>query len=58
MRTARRPPATVEMHAARMEYAGAGKFNLAVPMRRGWNTFKRRATPEECVEELGALICY
>ena len=45
MRTARRPPATFEMHAARMEYAGAGKFNLAVPMRRGWNTFKRRATP-------------
>jgi hypothetical protein len=58
MRTADGPPATFEIRAARMEYAGNGKFNFAVPMRRGWNTFKRGVTPAERVDELGELISY
>ena len=41
MRTPQGRPPTFGTHAARMEYAGDGKFNLAVPMHRGWNTFKR-----------------
>lgn len=40
-----RPP-TFEVHAARMEHVGGGKFDVAVPMRRGWNTVKRRASVE------------
>ena len=35
-----------------MEHAGDGKFNLAVPMRRGWNTIKRDSLPEECLKEI------
>jgi hypothetical protein len=34
-----------------MEHAGEGKFNLAVPMRRGWNTIKRAALPKECLKD-------
>jgi hypothetical protein len=56
MRTPHGRPPTFETHAARMEYAGDGKFNLAVPMRRGWNTVKRNASPEECLEAVGDLI--
>ena len=52
MRTPHGDPPTFETHAARMEHAGDGKFNLAVPMRRGWNTFKRNASPEECLKEI------
>jgi hypothetical protein len=33
--------------ASEAEPAGDGKFNLAVPMRRGWNTMKRKATPKD-----------
>jgi hypothetical protein len=58
MRTADGPPATFEIHAARMDYDGNGKFNFAVPMRRGWNTFKRGTSPAECIEELSELISY
>jgi hypothetical protein len=52
-----RPP-TLETHVARMEHAGDGLFNLAVPMRRGWNTFQRRITPEECLAEICECIHY
>lgn len=49
-------PETIETHLARMEHAGGGKFNLAVPMRRGWNTFQRKRTPEECLTEMSECI--
>lgn len=58
MRTPQGHPPTFETHAARMEYAGDGKFNLAVPMRRGWNTFKRECSPEECLKEVGESVCF
>jgi hypothetical protein len=44
------------MHAARMEHAGEGKFNLAVPMRRGWNTVMKNKSPEECLKEINESI--
>ena len=58
MRTPHGRPPTFETHAARMEHAGDGKFNLAVPMRRGWNTIKKNATPDECLKEIGESICF
>lgn len=58
MRTPHGRPPTFETHAARMEHAGDSKFNLAVPMRRGWNTFLREATPEECLKQIGESICF
>lgn len=58
MRTPHGRPPTFETHAARMEYAGNGKFNLAVPMRRGWNTFMRRKSPEECLKEVGRSVSF
>lgn len=58
MRTPHGQPPTFEVHAARMEYAGDGKFNLAVPMRRGWNTFKRNATPEACLKEISKSVYF
>ncbi len=48
MRTPHGFPETFEIHAARMEHAGGGKFDMAIPMRRGWNTLLRKASPEEC----------
>ena len=58
MRTPHGRPPTFETHAARMEHVGGGKFNLAVPMRRGWNTFKNNATPEECLKEIAEFVCF
>ena len=52
MRTPHGRPPTFETHAARIEHAGKGKFNLAVPMRRGWSTIKKDATPEQCSKEI------
>lgn len=53
MKTPHGHPPTFETHIARMEHAGNGKFNLAFPMRRGWNTFTKHASPEECLKEIG-----
>jgi hypothetical protein len=58
MRTPHGHPPTFEIHAARMDHAGDGKFNLAVPMRRGWNTFLRNASPEECLKEISQSVCF
>ena len=58
MRTPHGFPPTFETHAARMEHVGNGKFNVAVPMRRGWNTFLRRASPEECLKEISQTIYF
>jgi hypothetical protein len=52
MRTPHEHPPTFETHAARMEHAGGGMFDVAVPMRRGWNTIRRKALPEECLKEI------
>lgn len=56
MRTPHGRPATFETHAARLQYAGDGKFDLAVPMRRGWNTLLRGAAPEQCLQEIAAVV--
>jgi hypothetical protein len=58
MRTPHGHALTFEVHAARMEHAGGGKFDLAVPMRRGWNTFKRNASAEECLAEISRSFCF
>lgn len=58
MRTPHGRPPTFETHAARMEHVGGGKFNLAIPMRRGWNTIKKDASPEECLKEISESICF
>jgi len=52
MRTPHGHPPSFETHAARMEHAGGGRFNLGVPMRRGWMTIKQKASPEECLMEI------
>ena len=56
MRTPSGRPPTLETHVARMEHVGHGKFNLAVPMRRGWNTVQRDATPEQCLRVICELV--
>lgn len=58
MRTPQGRPPTFETHAARMEHVGNGKFNLAVPMRRGWNTVMRSATPEACLKEISESVYF
>jgi hypothetical protein len=58
MRTPQGRPPTFEIHVARMEHAGEGTFNLAVPMRRGRNTVKRAASPDECLKEVVEMICF
>lgn len=58
MRTPHGHPPTFETHAARMEHAGGGKFDVAMPMRKGWNTFKRKASIEECMVEVGRSIYF
>jgi hypothetical protein len=58
MRTGHDMPPEFETHAARMEYVGDGKFNLAVPMRRGWMTIKENATPEECVKKISESVYF
>jgi hypothetical protein len=58
LRTPHGSPTIFETHAARMEHDGDGKFNLAVPMRRGWNTFMRDATPEACLREISDIVCF
>ena len=58
MRTPHGRPPTFERHAARIEHAGEGKFNLAVPMRRGWNTMKRQSSSDECLKEIAKLVYF
>jgi hypothetical protein len=58
MRTPHGRPPSFETHAARMQHVGDGKFDLAVPMRRGWNAFKKNASPEECLKEVREFVCF
>jgi hypothetical protein len=41
-----------------MEYAGDGRFNLALPMRRGWNTIKKDAEPAQCLKEISESVSF
>jgi hypothetical protein len=52
----RRFPPTLEVHAARLDHVGDGHFDLAVPMRRGWNTVMSKATIEACLKEFSESI--
>jgi hypothetical protein len=56
MQTPHGSPPTFQVNVARMEHVGQGKFNVAVPMRRGWNTVEQKLSPEECLERIGELI--
>jgi hypothetical protein len=56
MRTPHGRPPTFESHAARMAHVGDCKFDLAVPMRRGWSTIRRGFSPQACVDEIGELV--
>jgi hypothetical protein len=56
MQTPHGRPPTFEAHVARMEHAGRGEFNVAVPMRRGWNTIKMGLSPEECLKQIGESV--
>jgi hypothetical protein len=56
MRTPYENPPTFESQTARMDYAGDGRFNLGLPMRRGWNTVQRAATPEECLKTIRETV--
>ena len=58
MRTPHGHPPTFETHAARMEHAGGGKFDVAIPMRKGWNTLKRKAPIEECLKQVSRSIYF
>jgi len=58
MRTGHDLPPEFETHAARMQHVGNDRFDLAVPMRRGWNTFLQNAAPEECLKEISESICF
>jgi hypothetical protein len=58
MRTPHGAPPTFETHAARMEHAGNGSFNLALPMRRGWSMFMRELTVEECLKEIDESVYF
>lgn len=55
MRTGHDAPSEFETHAARMQHVGDDKFELAVPMRRGWMTILEKATVEDCLKEFGLL---
>ncbi len=56
MRTPHGLPPTFESRAARMEHAGNGKFNLAVPIRQGWATVKETASADECLKVVGEYV--
>ena len=56
MQTPHGRPPTFETHLARMEHVGGGQFNVAVPMRRGWNTNKRNVSQEECLKQISELV--
>lgn len=58
MQTPHGRPPTFETHTARMEHTGNGNFNLAVSMRRGWNTVKKDATPEKFLQEISKYVCF
>jgi len=45
-------PPEFEYKAARITPTKTGKFELAFPMRRGWNTFVREASFEKCLKEV------
>jgi hypothetical protein len=56
MRTPHVRPPIFQFHAARMEHAGDGRFNVAVPIRRGWKTILRNSAPIECLKELELAV--
>lgn len=58
MRKPHKRPPSFEARVARMEHIGDGKFNLAIPMRRGWNTIMKDAMPEECLNEVSEYISF
>lgn len=55
IRTSHGRPPTFESHVARMEHCGDGKFDLALPIRRGWNTISRNLAPSDCLQEISKL---
>lgn len=52
LKTPHGKPPTFETKIARITPTSTGKFELAFPMRRGWNTFLKQASLEACLKEL------
>jgi hypothetical protein len=56
MRTPHGRPPIFEVHVARLQYVGEGKFDLALPMRRGWNTILKAQGAESCLQEVAECV--
>jgi hypothetical protein len=52
MKTPHGEPPTFECKVARLTPNSTGKFDLAFPMRRGWNTFVKQASLATCLKEI------
>lgn len=52
LKTPHGQPPEFEYKAARITPTSTGKFELAFPMRRGWNMFLKQASSEKCLKEL------
>lgn len=50
MKTPHGQPPEFEYKAARFTPTSTGRFELAFPMRRGWNTFLKQASFEACLK--------
>lgn len=56
IRTPHDRPPTFETHVGRLEHVGNGKFNFAVPARRGWITVIENESDENCLGQAGDFI--
>ena len=51
-------PETFDVKIARMEHVGEGKFQIGLPMRRGWNVHKDKLTPQECMQRVRECVVF
>lgn len=51
-------PETFDVKIARMEHVGEGKFQIGLPMRRGWNVHKDKLTPQQCIERIRECVFF
>lgn len=58
LKTPHGQPPEFEYEAARITPTSTGKFELAFPMRRGWNTFLKQASLEKCLKEIRERVFF
>jgi hypothetical protein len=58
MKTPHGQPPEFEYKAARITPTSTGKFELAFPMRRGWNTFLKQASFEACLKAVSEGVSF